>query len=417
MVWPSVRHAFGLESGPRTPRETIVESGPRTPRETIVVGFWLRFVADLIDSILLGVFGYLLVSSKLGSVLHDMGPAAVLVGLGIGSLYFGVLQTSIGNGQTLAKKLLRIQVLKLDGSHMTLPISLARYAVIMLAFYGVSIWDQLTTLHPSLADQTVATFVLIPAYVFLWMAIAPLVALHPQKRGLHDLIAGTVVVRLNKFDSAKIAALNDTRRATRAYCAVAIFGVIVIAGSWALLAALEESPGGYVSYTSQDKARANEALEQTIEQETILDDVSIVPYAATGRFTLTSEEKVVEFKLLAVSSRIFLNKDNASTTSAAIEQSIKIIVQNLSDVAKYQCIDFVVDSGMDLGIYSYAAVSDFVFDTAGKRIEWNDGLLKVPPSELGHVFGCYIDKSSIADSIESVPVIWEIQRWSLRPMS
>jgi hypothetical protein len=89
MVWPSVRHAFGLdrgprtpretivESGPRTPREKIVESGPRTPREKIVVGFWLRFVADLIDSILLGVFGYLLVSSRLGSVLHDMGPAAV----------------------------------------------------------------------------------------------------------------------------------------------------------------------------------------------------------------------------------------------------------------------------------------------------------------------------------------------------
>ena len=185
----------------------------------------------------------------------------------------------------------------------------------------------------------------------------------------------------------------------------------MIAGLWALLAALEES--GYLTYTSQDKAW-NESLEQTIEQQTILDEVSIVPYAATGRFTTASEEKVLEFKLLGVSSRIFLNKDNASTTSAAIEQAIKIIVLNLSDVAKYQCIDFVVDSGMDLGIFSYAAVSDFVFDTAGKRIEWNDSLLKVPPPDQLHVFGCYIERSSIADSIESAPVTWQTS--SLRPM-
>jgi uncharacterized RDD family membrane protein YckC len=381
---------------------------PRKPRERIVVGFWLRFVADLLDAILLGVFGYLLVTSRLGSLLHDMGPAAVLVGVGIGFLYFGALQTSIGNGQSLAKKLLRIQVLKLDGSHMTLPISLARYGVIALAFYGGSIWDQLTTPHPGPADQTLATFVIFAAYLCLWIAVAPLVAFHPQKRGLHDLIAGTVVVPLNRFDGAKIAALHDPRKVNRAYYAVAIIGAIVIAGSWALLTALEQ----HASYMSRDEARAIEALEQTVEQETIVDDVSIEPTYARASFALKSEEKVIEFKLLVVRSKMFLQEDSASAVLAGIERSIEIIVQNLSDVASYQCIDFIVESGMDIGIYSYTSALDFVFDSAGKRIESNARHLRVPPFEPDNVPGCYIEKSSIADPIESVPELpfsWTIQ--------
>ncbi|MBI1870969.1 MAG: RDD family protein [Chlamydiae bacterium] len=96
----------------------------------IVVGFWIRLFSDSLDAIFLGALGFVL-SLPLGSMFYKMGENGLWLGLVITFLYTGILQSGIGQGQSLVKRLLKIQVLRLDGSFLNLPQSFLRYSVIL----------------------------------------------------------------------------------------------------------------------------------------------------------------------------------------------------------------------------------------------------------------------------------------------
>src|SRR5262245_57050849 len=85
----------------------------------VVVGFWFRLLADSLDVLLLGIIGFVAVF-LLQDLLYEIGEQGWWIGLCITFIYTGVLQSAIGNGQTLAKRFLNIQVLKRDGSFMSL---------------------------------------------------------------------------------------------------------------------------------------------------------------------------------------------------------------------------------------------------------------------------------------------------------
>ena len=78
-----------------------------------VAGFWRRPIAFLIDYLIVGLIGMLL-----GMLFYDwlvsLGPLARFIGLAIALAYFGVLNSEIGHGQTVAKRLLRIKVVGVD---------------------------------------------------------------------------------------------------------------------------------------------------------------------------------------------------------------------------------------------------------------------------------------------------------------
>ena len=394
------------------------ESAPQKPQKKIVAGFWLRWVAGSLDATLLGGLGYFLGKSTLASVFYDMGSAAVLVGLGITFVYFGVLETSIGNGQSIGKKILNIQVLKIDGTHMALPTSLGRYAVFALAvIYGTTIWEQLIAFFPNLDDDSAMTYAASLVWIYLLLSVSLLVAFHPQKRGIHDLIAGTVVVRINRFDNENVAALYNPQKATRAYSAVAVISLIAIGGYWALFGRsedrLEDTAEDSVSYISRDQALAIEAVERLIEQETIFDDVSIIPMTARTVFGAAVDERVVQFKLISVSARINFYKANEFDILSSSQETVTKIVNNLDDIGDYKCIEVALDGGIDIGmILSFGWVEYLEFDNAGSRIEDYENLLRIPPP-VADVPGCHFDKASVAGSTGTVP---ELSSWSVRAL-
>jgi len=103
--------------------------------KNIVVGFWLRLMTDVLDSIFLGLFG-LLLFIPFKNLFYRLGEDGVWVGFCITFLYTGILQSAIGRGQSLAKRLFRIQVLRRNGSYLTLPQSFLRYSIIAFIFYN-----------------------------------------------------------------------------------------------------------------------------------------------------------------------------------------------------------------------------------------------------------------------------------------
>ena len=132
-------------------------------------GFWIRLAAHLIDFILLNAVEVALeygLSLPLG--LSAVSQQALGVLLSLALCYFYYVEIPMRRGTTLGKQVFGIYVLDAKtGNNFTKKQSIARMFAYLLSY----------------------------AIIGCGFLMA---AFHPQKRGLHDLIAGTVSVRRKK---------------------------------------------------------------------------------------------------------------------------------------------------------------------------------------------------------------------------
>jgi uncharacterized RDD family membrane protein YckC len=87
-------------------------------------GFWIRFVAIFVDSILIAI-----VISAIGAVLtlNTNGRSGLQVLLGLAYYVYFWSNSSPWPGQTIGSKLLNIRVIRTDGSDLTISQALIRY--------------------------------------------------------------------------------------------------------------------------------------------------------------------------------------------------------------------------------------------------------------------------------------------------
>ena len=166
-------------SGPPPRNETgipgpVAHMAAATPVDQPKAGFWIRFVAYLIDSLILGAvqFGIGLALGFVGGAMSgvddeeslSMVIMTWLCGMVIGITY-AVFFTGY-NGQTPGKMALRIQVVRTDGAPMT---------------YGRAFLREVI-------GKFVSALILGIGYI--------MAGFDRNKQGLHDRIAGTYVIRL-----------------------------------------------------------------------------------------------------------------------------------------------------------------------------------------------------------------------------
>ncbi len=114
-----------------------------------------------------------------------------ILGLVMGILYFGFVPAKM-NGQTLGKKIMNVKVIKEDGSNPKMIIHLIRAVQNWTKYYVVPtsfLMYVSVTLYGLFAIFIYAIYVLI--FISLIMMIT-----REDGRGLHDLIAGTKVIRV-----------------------------------------------------------------------------------------------------------------------------------------------------------------------------------------------------------------------------
>ena len=154
-------------SGSAAPPPPVWDARPIGPEHVAYGGFWIRVVAYIIDAILLtivcGVLDRLLGIDIFVSDWEHYDPLASLVSLVIGWLYFALLESS-ERGATVGKMAMGLRVVTSDGQRLSFMNATGRY------------------------------FAKILSAIILCIGFI-MIAFTDKKRGLHDMIAGTLVIK------------------------------------------------------------------------------------------------------------------------------------------------------------------------------------------------------------------------------
>ncbi len=310
----------------------------------MVAGFWIRLVSDCIDSILLGLLG-LCLAIPFRAFFYRFGEGGVWIGIVITFLYTGLLQSGIGEGQSIAKRILRLQVLKMDGGYLSLPSSFLRYGVIATLFYGTSITRALGYVFPLLArpsfQATIYTCILL-----LFVGTIIMVPLHPLKRGIHDLISGSIVVYKGTFDAGRVAALEDPAETKKAYIIAGICGLLVVLAVSLGTHLVDSLGSGRLSRVQAQVARETELKNisvQNIQVKSLGKDATTTKYLIVGGF---------------LGKERFDDQNARSLVARKVSQTAKDAYGSPMDI---HGINIVIRTGFNIGIYSVSQSLRYAF--------------------------------------------------------
>lgn len=154
----------------------------------VFAGFWRRLGAFLLDFLLLGLLGALI-----GALFFDqlliLGHWGRVLGFCIALAYFAPMNSVLGGGQTLGKRLLRLRVIGADGKLLSLPRSTLRFLPV-----GVPLFLNGAPLPPA-ALQGGMPFLLSLLIFGLGFSVVYLFIFNrPSRRSVHDLLTGSSVV-------------------------------------------------------------------------------------------------------------------------------------------------------------------------------------------------------------------------------
>jgi uncharacterized RDD family membrane protein YckC len=94
-----------------------------------VCALWRRSLAFAVDGLLLALLG-----SAIGVILFnklsDLGPWGRLVGFLIDLPYFALLESNLGDGHTIGRRLLSLRVVKAQGTNLSLSLSLSLWSLL-----------------------------------------------------------------------------------------------------------------------------------------------------------------------------------------------------------------------------------------------------------------------------------------------
>lgn len=156
-------------SGPAAPPPPPVWDARPAGGGVAYGGFWIRFVAYVIDAILLSLV-FWAVAAVVGVNPMDIenasgfNPMLNLTSLVVGWLYFALMESS-ERGATVGKMAMGLRVVTNDGQRLSFPNATGRY------------------------------FAKIVSAVILCIGFI-MIAFTDRKRGLHDMIASTLVIRV-----------------------------------------------------------------------------------------------------------------------------------------------------------------------------------------------------------------------------
>ena len=162
-------------SGPAAPPPPVWDAQPAGSAQVAYGGFWIRLVAYIIDAILISVaYGVTSHRRKYGNGtaiginifnpdIENIDPTTNLISLVIGWLYFSLMESS-ERGATIGKMAMGLRVVTSDYKRLSFLNATGRYFA-----------------------KIISAIILCIGFI--------MIAFTDKKRGLHDMIAGTLVIK------------------------------------------------------------------------------------------------------------------------------------------------------------------------------------------------------------------------------
>lgn len=154
-------------SGPAAPPPPVWDAQPAGSAQVAYGGFWIRLVAYVIDAILIsiayGVIGAAMGINIFNPDIENIDPTTNLISLVIGWLYFSLMESS-ERGATIGKMAMGLRVVTSDYKRLSFLNATGRYFA-----------------------KIISAIILCIGFI--------MIAFTDKKRGLHDMIAGTLVIK------------------------------------------------------------------------------------------------------------------------------------------------------------------------------------------------------------------------------
>jgi uncharacterized RDD family membrane protein YckC len=174
--------------------DTIEETGQEINSEPIftlppIAGFWRRFFAWLVDTLILGVMGQI-IAITFSSFFFSIGPYGRPIGLLFIIPYFGMMNSKIGGGQTPGKRWMKVAVRNRNNESIEVWRSIIRISLLALPalFNGWAV--------PIFQNYVLAWFLSIFVFGLGGAIFYTMVFNRKARQGIHDLVLGTYVVHL-----------------------------------------------------------------------------------------------------------------------------------------------------------------------------------------------------------------------------
>ena len=176
----------------------------RLPQSKSVSPVWRRFVAFVLDGLILYAVGRGIGTTFFDS-LSQLGPWGHLLGFCISLSYFATLDSSVGHGQTVGKRLLRLRVVGAQGNPISLGRSLVRFTVFAFPQFlnGLQLPREI---NPWIGSILLAVVVSGVGGSTLYLLIFN----RHTRQGLHDLAAGSYVVGASDTGLVQTEPIWDT---------------------------------------------------------------------------------------------------------------------------------------------------------------------------------------------------------------
>jgi uncharacterized RDD family membrane protein YckC len=151
-----------------------------------IATFWPRFWASLVDLFIVGI-AMELIWLVVGSAVDKLGPKGVFLKVVLALPYFAILNSRIGDGQTIGKRWMDIQVVDENGATVSFARSFFRSLVFLVPCYlGLDTPSSAKLNWPMKASVQIFA---ILAYATLYMVMFN----RRNRQGVHDLVARTYV--------------------------------------------------------------------------------------------------------------------------------------------------------------------------------------------------------------------------------
>ena len=312
-----------------------------TENTAVWSGFWPRLIAYVADALILGAVCY-----AAGMLAIDyfagLGSNGRVVGLVLGTLYFGLTGSALFGGRSIGMRMLGLKVVGLNGRPLGLPAAFGRALVLvgplMLNGWFFDVTNPILVKVISIVATT-AVFGVCLAQVYL------LLFNWPTRRLVHDLVFGAVVVRADAtsvdLPKGRVHAVVAT------VLVVAAFG-LSLAGSALLQSALPKLAAaiGPLQRVQTAVKALPDVREVTVQDNTTYVSINAAPATTT--------------RTLVVKARLARRSADPNQTLA----NIGAATVKAYRFAPNQRLRVEIDYGFDLGFASYNTGQWSTFSTS-----------------------------------------------------